>query len=188
MIKVEFYFDIGSPYSYLAYKRLLQIKANIIWKPMLLGGVFQATGNKSPVEFAFKRAYGAQDMQRWAKHYGVKMEMPAVFPVNTLAVMRAATGYLSQDKAKFLRYIDCIFNAMFQEPQALGEAQVLGALLAKNGFTDFLEVINMQEVKDKLKATTEEAVARGVFGAPTFFVGDQMFFGQDRLLFVEQLL
>lgn len=185
---IDFYFDIGSPYSYLAYKRLLQLNTKITYKPMLLGGVFQATGNKSPVEFAFKRAHGAVDMQRWANHYGVTLEMPKVFPINTLPFMRGATGYLMQSQAKFDKYLALIFSNMFEKPVALGEMEVAGKLLMENGFTDFMSVINDQAVKDKLKATTDEAISRGVFGAPTFFVGDQMFFGQDRLLFVEKLI
>lgn len=187
MKKVEFFFDIGSPYSYLAFHRLLQLKANIIWRPMLLGGVFQATGNRSPVETPAKRAYSSRDMQLFAKLYGVTFKMPTVFPINTLPFMRGATGYLMKNEAAFLPYVTAIYTAMFETARDMSD---VSTILSEKGLNpdDFTAYINDAEVKAALKTTTEEAVARGVFGAPTFFVGDEMFFGQDRLIFIEPLI
>ncbi|MBK9238034.1 MAG: 2-hydroxychromene-2-carboxylate isomerase [Rhodoferax sp.] len=192
--QVEFYFDVGSPYTYLAYHQLPKIAAKraatIVWRPMLLGGVFQATGNHSPMEIPAKGRYSLIDLQRWAQHFGVPMTMNPHFPINTLTLMRGAVAMQGRSEAEFQRYLAAIFAAMFERPRNLGQAEEVTAVLHENGFdpVQFQRLVSDPAVKEQLKRNTEEAVARGVFGAPTFFVGEQMFWGQDRLAFVEQAL
>ena len=190
---VEFYFDFGSPYSYLAYKALPGIAAahgaQIVWRPMLLGGVFKATGNHSPVEIPAKGKWMQQDMQRWAARYGAVFRNNPHFPINTLVLMRGAAGMQMRGQ-DFDKYVEAIFRAMWENPRNLGEPQELAAVLRQAGFDAdaFLALANDPAVKEQLKKNTEEAVARGVFGAPTFFVGEEMFWGQDRLDFVAAAL
>ncbi len=191
---VEFFFDFGSPYTYLAYHQLPKIAARhgatIIWRPMLLGGVFQATGNKSPIEIPAKGRYSLIDLQRWAQHFGVPLQMNPHFPINTLPLMRGAVAMQLRSELEFQRYVAVIFRAMFEHPRNLNQPEEVAAVLAENGMdpTAFVDLINAPAAKEKLKENTAQAVARGVFGAPTFFVGEQMFWGQDRLDFVEQAL
>jgi 2-hydroxychromene-2-carboxylate isomerase len=192
--QVEFFFDFGSPTSYLAYTQLPKIArecgAEIVWRPMLLGGVFKATGNQSPVTIAPKGRWMWGDMDRWARRYGVPLVVNPSFPVNTLTLMRGATGLQMRQPGQFLRYVDVIYRAMWEEPYNLADPDVLGATLQKAGFdaAAFAAMVGDPEVKAKLIATTDEAVKRGVFGAPTMFVGEHMFFGQDRLEFVREAL
>ena len=191
--QVEFYFDFGSPYSYLAYKALPGIAvahaAQIVWRPMLLGGVFKATGNHSPAEIPAKSKWMHQDMQRWAARYGAVFKHNPHFPINTLMLMRGAVG-MQMRGTHFDKYVETIFHAMWAEPRNLGEPAELAAVLQQAGFdaAAFLSLVNDAAVKEELKKNTEEAVARGVFGAPTFFVGEEMFWGQDRLDFVAAAL
>ena len=191
---VEFFFDFGSPYTYLAYHQLPKIAARhgatVIWRPILLGGVFQATGNKSPMEVPAKGRYSLIDLQRWAQHFGVPLQMNPHFPINTLPLMRGAVAMQLRSEVEFQRYVAVIFRAMFEHPRNLNQPEEVAAVLAENGMdpTAFVDLINAPAAKEKLKENTAQAVARGVFGAPTFFVGEQMFWGQDRLDFVEQAL
>jgi 2-hydroxychromene-2-carboxylate isomerase len=191
--QVEFYFDFGSPYSYLAYKALPAIVAahgaQIVWRPMLLGGVFKATGNHSPAEIAAKSKWMHQDMQRWAAHYGAVFRFNPHFPINTLVLMRGAVG-MQMRGPDLHKYMDAVFHAMWAEPRNLGEPAELAAVLRQAGLdaNAFLALVSDTAVKEQLKKHTEEAVARGVFGAPTFFVGEEMFWGQDRLDFVAAAL
>lgn len=192
--QVEFYFDFGSPYTYLAFHELPKIakkhQAEIVWRPMLLGGVFQATGNHSPAEVPLKGKHLDVDLQRWAKQFGVGYTANPHFPINTLALMRGAVGLQMRDEAQFQRYLSAVFSAMFEKPRNMNQPEEIAAVLqqAELDPVAFLAMIGDQAVKDKLKAVTAEAVERGVFGAPTFFVGAEMFWGQDRLHFVEQAL
>ncbi len=191
---VEFLFDVGSPYTYLAYHQLPKIAeaqgTGIVWTPVLLGGIFQATGNKSPAEVPAKGRYSNVDLQRWANAYGVNIEMNPNFPINTLPLMRGAVAMQTRSDEEFHRYLRAIFSAMFEKPRNLNVPAEIGAVLADAGFDpgDFTALISDQSVKDRLKENTAGAVARGVFGAPTFFVGDDMFWGQDRLDFVAEAL
>ena len=193
--QVEFYYDFGSPYSYLAFHQLPKIAkaagAEVVWRPMLLGGVFQATHNASPMEVPAKGQHMLIDLQRWALYFEVPFQMNPFFPINTLALMRGATGLqMKGDAEAFHRYNAAIYAAMFEAPKNMNQPEEIGTVLHAAGFdpAQFLGMINEQAVKDKLKGDTAAAVARGVFGAPTFFVGDQMFWGQDRLHFVEHVL
>jgi len=191
---VEFFFDFGSPTSYLAWTQLPKLAAEagaqLLWRPMLLGGVFKATGNASPAVVRAKGRWMNQDMARWATRYGVPLAMNPHFPINTLTLMRGAAGLQLRQPADFERYLDTVFRAMWVTPCNLGDPAVLAQVLQRAGFDveALLALINDPEVKARLVATTEEAVARGVFGAPTIFVDGQMFFGQDRLDFVREAL
>ncbi len=191
---VEYFFDFGSPASYLAYTQLPQIAAScgaqIVWRPMLLGGVFKATGNASPATVPAKGRWMFGDLARWATRYGVPFVPNPHFPVNTLPLMRIATGVQMTQPHNFLRCCDAMFNAMWREQCNVGDAAQLATRLAQAGFDAeaLLALAAESDTKARLIATTEEAVARGVFGAPSFFVGDQLFFGQDRLDFVREAL
>ena len=191
---VEYFFDVGSPTAYLAWTQLPKIAAEtgatIAWRPMLLGGVFKATGNASPVTVPAKGRWMNDDIARWARRYGVPFAFNPHFPINTLTLMRGATGLQMRRPGDLPRYLDVVERAMWEAPKDLGDPAVLAATLAAAGFDadEFAALVADPEVKAKLIATTEEAVARGVFGAPTFFVGDAMFFGQDRLDFVREAL
>lgn len=189
---VEFFFDVGSPSSYLAWTQLPGIaaaaQARIAWRPMLLGGVFKATGNQSPVAIPSKGRYVLQDFARFAKRYGVPMAFNPYFPINTLALMRGAAGYLDSDA--FQPYLRAVFEAIWVRQQNLGKPEIVAEVLSAAGLdiAEFERLISDEAVKQRLKDNTEEAVKRGVFGAPTFFVGDEMHFGQDRLDFVAEAL
>jgi len=186
---VEFFYDFGSPTVYLAATQLPDIAASvgatIDWRPMLLGGVFKSTGNQSPVVVPAKAAYMNNDLKRFAKRYGVPFRFNPHFPINTLALMRGAVAY-QDDVVVSSTYRDAIFMAIWVEARNLNEPDVIGQVLSDAGLdpAELMNRIGHQTVKDQLIANTAEAVNRGVFGAPTFFVGEQMFFGQDRLDFV----
>jgi 2-hydroxychromene-2-carboxylate isomerase len=190
--EIEYFFDVGSPTSYLAWTQLPGIAAEtgatIVWRPMLLGGVFKATGNASPVAVAAKARWMNADMARWARRYGVAFRFNPHFPINTLTLMRGATGLQMREPERLARYLEVVERAMWETAKNLGDPAVLAATLAEAGFDAqaFAALVADPEVKARLVATTEEAVGRGVFGAPTFFVGDEMFFGQDRLEFVRE--
>jgi 2-hydroxychromene-2-carboxylate isomerase len=189
---LEFYYDYGSPYSYLADTQVEVIAkragASLVRKPMLLGGVFKATGNASPMAVELKSKWSAFDLPMWAKHYGVPFNRNPFFPVNTLALMRGAAA--AQIDGFFERYHPAIYKAMWVDRVNLNDMAEVAKLLSAAGL-DAAKIgnrIQEQDVKDRLKAATDEAVARGVFGAPTSFVDDMMFFGNDRLPFVEMAL
>jgi 2-hydroxychromene-2-carboxylate isomerase len=192
--QVEFLFDVGSPYSYLAYKQLPKIAAangaEILWTPVLLGGIFQATGNHSPAEIPAKGAYSGTDLKRWAQHFGVTFAMNPHFPINTLQLMRGAVGMQMRSDAEFHTYLDAVFTSMFGKPLNMGQPDVFASVLANAGIDLdlFMSLINDPAVKETLKKNTADAVQRGVFGAPTFFVNGEMYWGQDRLHFVEAAL
>ena len=192
--QVEFFFDIGSPASYLAWTQLPRIAAAagaaITWKPMLLGGVFKVIGNASPVTIPAKGKWLMHDLARFAARYGVPLRIPSNFPVNTLPLMRGAAGLQRKRPADFQPYLQAMFNAMFAQGLDLGNPEMLTGVLTAAGFdnAEFEALIGDPAVKQALIEGTNEAVARGVFGAPTMFVGDEMHFGQDRLDFVAAAL
>jgi 2-hydroxychromene-2-carboxylate isomerase len=189
---VQFLFDFGSPASYLAYKRLPDLAAKtgarIDYAPMLLGGVFKATGNASPATIPAKGRWTSADFRRWAARFGTEFNFNPHFPINTLHLMRGATGLI--EDTRFLAYCDAVFDAMWREPRNLGDLDELAPVIRRAGVEadEFRALIERDETKQRLKAATEDAIARGVFGAPTFFVGEELFFGQDRMDFVEEAL
>ena len=193
MKRLEFFFDYGSPTAYLADTQLRDAKGPNgeapIYVPMLLGGVFKATGNQPPGSIAAKGAYLGTDLPRFAKRYGVPLSFNPDFPINTLHLMRGAIWAQNKDKEEpgfFRHYTDSMFDAMWVNPRNLNDpAEVIATLKAADIDPQvWQEGCQQQQVKDKLRENTDEAVARGVFGAPTMFVGEEMFFGQDRLDFV----
>ena len=191
---IEFFFDFGSPTTYLAHTQLPRIAAEtgaqLVYRPMLLGGVFKATGNASPVSVPAKGRWMFEDITRWAQRHGVPFAFNPHFPINTLTLMRGAVGLQMRQPALFTAYVDAVFNAMWAQPRDMGQPAEVAAVLAPLGLTPeaFMALTAEPEVKAGLIAGTDEAVARGVFGAPTCFVGKTMFFGQDRLDFVREAL
>ena len=191
---VEFYFDLGSPATYLAYTQLPKIceqtDSQLIYIPFLLGGVFKATGNASPATIPAKGRYMFQDLDRYAKRYGVPLKFNPHFPINTLMLMRAVTGMQLRHPQRFQAFIDCLFHALWVEGRSLDDLATVASVLTQNGFdpNEVLALTADEEVKATLKDNTEKAVQRGVFGAPSMFVDNQLYFGQDRLDFVVEAL
>jgi 2-hydroxychromene-2-carboxylate isomerase len=191
---VEFYFDLGSPATYLAYTQLPKIceqtDSQLIYIPMLLGGVFKATGNASPATIPAKGLYMFQDLDRYAKRYGVPLKFNPHFPINTLMLMRAVTGMQLRHPERFQAFIDCLFKALWVEGRSLDDPATVDSVLTQNGFdpNEVLALTADEDVKAALKDNTEKAVQRGVFGAPSMFIDNQLFFGQDRLDFVIEAL
>lgn len=191
---VEFFFDLGSPATYLAYTQLPKICAQtdsqLVYKPMLLGGVFKATGNASPAMIPAKGRYMFKDLDRYAQRYDVPLKFNPHFPINTLMLMRAVTGMQVRHPERFQTFIDCLFSALWVEGRNLDDPATVAAVLTENGFDPnaVLALTADEHIKTVLKETTEQAVQRGVFGAPSMFIGDELFFGQDRLDFVREAL
>ncbi len=191
---VDFYFDYGSPAAWLAYSQLPKLAADtgasVAMKPMLLGGVFQATGNRAPISVPLKGSYLFQDFARFAKRYGVPLVMNPHFPVNTVTLMRGDVALAMRADTQLARYRDAVFRAVWVTQHNMADPATVAAVLGAAGLDGpaILAMTAEQAVKDELKALTQAAVERGVFGAPTFFVGDEMFWGQDRLDFVREAL
>ncbi len=191
---LEFFFDLGSPATYLAYTQLPGLCAEtgtqLIYQPMLLGGVFKATGNASPATIAAKGRYMFLDLARYAKRYNVPLKFNPNFPINTLTLMRAVTGIQMRQPERFIDFIDCLFRALWVEGHHLGDPAIVAQVLTEHGFdpAEVLALTQDEAVKAALKDKTEDAIQRGVFGAPSMFVGNQLFFGQDRLDFVREAL
>ena len=190
--QVEFFYDFTSPTAYLAWTRLPAIAqrtgAKIVYRPMFLGGVMQTTGNRPPGMVAAKGKWMQADLERWAKRFNTPFARNPHFPMMTLMVQRAAQEWVA--RPDFDKYLAAIFNAAWRDGKNIADKDTLAAIVSGAGFSasDFFAAAENPANKEKLKATTDEAVARGVFGAPTFFVGDEMHFGQDRLDFVEEAL
>ncbi|MDP3493627.1 MAG: 2-hydroxychromene-2-carboxylate isomerase [Hyphomonadaceae bacterium] len=190
--QVEFFYDFTSPTAYLAWTRLPTIAqrtgATILYRPMFLGGVMQTTGNRPPGTLPQKARWMAADLQRWAKRFNTPYNLNPHFPMMTLMVQRAAQEWVS--RPDFDKYLAAIFNAAWRDSKNIADKVALAEILTTAGFSteEFFAAAENPTNKKKLKATTDEAVERGVFGAPTFFVGDEMHFGQDRLDFVEEAL
>lgn len=192
---VEFFFDIGSSYSYLAATQIEAVAAGtgalVRWRPFLLGAVFKATGNEMPARVAAKARWMLDDMARWAAKYGVPFKMPSRFPLSTLRTQRALTAAarLNGDEAVG-PFALVLFRAYWAEDKDVSSAEEIRAAAAAVGLDAdaVIAAIDVQEIKDALRATTDEAVRRGAFGAPAMFVGDAMFWGNDRLDQVEDEL
>jgi 2-hydroxychromene-2-carboxylate isomerase len=192
---VDFIFDFGSPNAYLAHRVIPSIAqrtgAEFRYIPALLGGIFKATGNRSPME-AFgavkgKLAYEGLETRRFVARHGLtKYRQNPHFPVNTLMMMRGA--FAAQDLGLFAPYVETCFTAMWEDGLKMDDPAVAAETLAAAGLPAprLLELTQDQSVKDRLIASTIAAVDRGVFGSPTFFVGEEMFFGKDRLRDVEE--
>lgn len=192
MPKVEYFFDYVSPFAYLADTQLpallARTRAEVVYRPFFLGGVMQASKNSPPITVPNKGRYMFTDIQRWAKRYGVPANPNPHFPVNTLNAMRAAVAAV--DEPKFADFHKAMFRGVWVDGQNLADEAVLKGVIDAAGLDGaaLLARSKDQAVKDTLRKNSEEAVERGAFGAPTFFVGDEMFWGNDRLDFLEETL
>jgi len=197
MKKVEFHFDFGSPNAYLSHLVIPEIEkrtgAKFEYVPVLLGGVFKATNNRSPAESLVgiknKPQYERLETQRFIKRHGItKFQPNPFFPVNTLMIMRGAVA--ARQMGIFERYVDVVYLNMWGEPKKMDDPAIVRSVLDGAGFDSakLFELIQTQPVKDELLRNTERSVERGTFGSPTFYVGDEIFFGKDRLRDVEEMI
>jgi 2-hydroxychromene-2-carboxylate isomerase len=193
----QFLFDVGSPNAYLSHEAIPSIEQRIGVKfeyvPILLGGVFKATNNKSPVEtlagIRNKREFFILETERFVRRYKVKpFTMNPFFPVNTLNLMRAAVA--AQFEGGFEKYVDAAFHHMWGEPKKMDDPEVAAKALNASGIDVAKLFARAQDpdVKAKLIENTQAAVERGAFGSPTFFVGKEMFFGKEQLREVEEMV
>jgi 2-hydroxychromene-2-carboxylate isomerase len=194
---VEFHFDFGSPNAYLAHLAVPQIEkrtgAKFEYVPILLGGVFKLTNNRSPAEsmrgIKNRLEYEELERQRFVRRHAItRFSFNPFFPVNTLLIMRGAVA--AQLEGVFDRYVDEVFRHMWAEPKKMDDPEVVRAALGQSGLNAAALLARTQEpaVKERLLKNTEASVARGAFGSPTFFVGSELFFGKDRLRDVEEEL
>jgi 2-hydroxychromene-2-carboxylate isomerase len=194
---LEFIFDFASPNAYLVMQALPPLLertgADLFIIPALLGGIFKATNNVAPfVRFAetpLRMSYEMLEVRRFIADNGItKFQMNPHFPINTITIMR---GAMVAERDGYLRpYVDAVLRAMWEEGKNMGDAAVVAEVLTASGFDSaaLLDATQEQPIKDALAANTARAVERGVFGIPTFFVGDEMFFGKERLAQVERAL
>jgi len=197
MVKIEFHFDFGSPNAYLSHLVIPDIEkrtgAKFEYVPILLGGVFKMTNNRSPAEtlrgIRNKPEYERLETQRFLRRHGIsRFKANPFFPVNTLMMMRGAIA--ARSLGAFEPYVDEMFRNMWAEPKKMDDPAIFRIAMADAGFDAkrFFELIETREIKDELIKNTERSVERGTFGAPTFYVGDEIFFGKDRLLEVEEMI
>lgn len=187
--KIDYFFDYVSAYSYLVNGQVQKIEgAEVQYRPMLLGAVMQATGNSPPGTVKAKGKYLVTDLKRWARRYAMPMHFNSIFPQDTMHALRVAIA--AQRRGVFHEIHQAFFDAMFVHDLDLSDRDVLSKIVAEAGLdaAELMSDIENQSIKDELKDNTEEAIRRGVFGAPTFFVGDEMFFGNDRLEFIREAL
>ena len=193
--QVEFHFDFGSPNAYLSHLVIPAIEARtgvkLSYVPILLGGVFKATHNVSPAVslkgIQNKPEYYTLETKRFLKKHAITAyKMNPHFPVNTLQLMRGAVFAQTQDY--FAQYVEAVYQHMWAEPKKMDEADVISAALIASGLPAEAILAGMQqpEIKQQLIKNTEDSVTRGVFGSPSFFVGDELFFGKDKLVEVEE--
>ncbi len=195
MVKVEFHFDFGSPNAYLSHLVIPEIEwrtgVKFEYVPILLGGIFRLTNNRSPAE-AFagirnKTEYQRLELERFLDRYGITaFKMNPHFPVNTLTLMRGAVA--AEEDGNFSAYVDAVFAHMWAEPKKLDDPEIFRGALAEAGFDADRLFARTQEqcVKDRLLTNTQASVERGTFGSPTFFVDSDIYFGKDRLGEVEE--
>ena len=188
--RIEFYFDCSSPWSYLALHAIQplaqELGAGIAWKPILVGGVFNAV-NQTVYESRskpnpLKASYMLKDLGDWAKLYGLKIVFPpTVFPVNSVKAMRGA--FVALDEGKLIPYATAAFEAYWSDDRDISKEDVLADIAARAGLERqrFFSAIETDSCKARLRSNTEELIKRGGFGSPTMFVGESMFFGNDRL-------
>jgi 2-hydroxychromene-2-carboxylate isomerase len=197
MVKVEFHFDFGSPNAYLSHLVIPEIEkrtgVKFQYVPVLLGGVFKMTNNRSPAQSLVgiknKPEYERLEMQRFIKRHGItRFQSNPFFPVNTLMMMRGAIA--ARSLAVFERYVDEMYRNMWADPKKMDDPNIYSAALDDAGLptAKILELIETKPVKDGLIENTNHSVERGTFGSPTFYVGNEIFFGKDRLRDVEEMI
>ncbi|NDH64056.1 MAG: 2-hydroxychromene-2-carboxylate isomerase [Alphaproteobacteria bacterium] len=194
---IDFYFDCSSPWTYLAFHAIqplaVEVGAEIAWKPILVGGVFNAVNQTVYDSRAkpnpLKQAYMLQDLGAWARLYGLRIVFPPrVFPVNSVKAMRGA--FVALDEGKLVPYATAAFEAYWGDDRDIGQEDVLADIATRAGLDRqrFFAGIETVACKARLRANTDELIARGGFGSPSMFVGEQMFFGNDRLPLVRAAL
>ena len=191
---ITWYYDYSSPYTYLASTRLealcKQHGYTLVWKPVLVGGIFNAV-NQSVYEARAtpaKARYGAKDVTDWARYYGIPFNFPSIFPINSVKALRGAL--MAIGAGVVTEYSRRVFQAYWAEDKDISNDEVLACIaeeagLARGTFTDW---ICAPEAKEKLRSITQEAMDRGVFGSPTFFLEEDMYFGNDRLVLLEDAM
>jgi 2-hydroxychromene-2-carboxylate isomerase len=190
MANIEFFFDFSSPYSYLASTQIASVAARagatFEARPFVLGAVLKGSGNTMPAAVPAKALQMLRDLGAWARLYGVPFVFNGRFPLNAMKAHRLVLTV--EDRELRWRVIQRIFRAFWAEDADIADETLLRALLSECGadVTSAFENHESPAVKDALRANTDEAISRGAFGAPTFFVGDEMFVGNDRLSFVER--
>jgi len=194
--KLEFFYDCSSPWTYLAFTKIEEVaarqKAELIWRPILVGGVFNAVNpsvyesRERPVKA--KARYYAKDLQDWAHLYGIKIGQPTVFPVNSVKAMRGA--FVALEHGRISPYSRRVFESYWGEDRDISKDDVLRDIVRAVDLDEkeYFAKIAAPEYKEKLKANTEELISRGGFGSPSIFVEGEMFFGNDRLVLVEHAL
>lgn len=187
---VEFLFDFVSPTAYLAYMALPRIAdhadAMVVWTPVYLTGISEAVGGATPPMIASRARWMAEDAARWARHYGIPFQPNSASPVDTLPILLGAVAFM--DDPLIRPYCDVMFKAIWVEDRDLSQEAELNAVLDRLGMDPgiFHERIADPAIRERLRENTDDAVARGVFGVPTFFVGEKLHFGQDRLWMVAE--
>ena len=190
--QVEFYFDIVSPASYLAWTQMpkfaAQAGAEVLYRPFFLPGLFQTAGSASPITVPNKGRWLFQDLIAWAKRYGVPFRMNSKFPMSSLTAMRGLIAW--QDKPEFMALGNGFYQAMWVDDRDISDGEVIADVVQAAGISpqDFSAAVQDPAIKQRVFDINEELAARGAFGAPTFFVGKKMFWGQDRLDFVAEAL
>lgn len=189
---VDFYYDFISPASYFAFIRLTELcqrtGSSINYKPVLLGGVFKANGNSSPITVPAKWEWTKTDFARQAEYYDIPYQLNPHFIFSTVSAMRGA--FWAQSEGRIEEYNRAMYKAAWADGKDLSSADVISEVLSEAGFDAALvmEAMSLPENKQALIQATQEAAERGVFGAPTMFVDDEIYFGQDRLDWVERAL
>ncbi len=196
-MKLEFFFDCSSPWTYLAFHRIEDLAAetgaDLVWRPILVGGVFNAV-NPSVYEQRAepvppKARYHVKDLADWARYCGLRIGMPPVFPVTSVKAMRGA--FVAEERQRLPAYARAVFESYWEDLEDISRDEVLGEIVERVGLDrgEFFAKIADPAYKAKLRANTDEFIARGGFGSPTIFVnGDDMYFGNDRLVLVREAL
>ncbi len=197
MSRLEFFFDCSSPWTYLASHRIVSVAeaagAELVWRPVLVGGVFNAVNGSvyeqraNPVPA--KLRYHAKDLRDWARLYGLQIRWPSIFPVNSARAMRGC--FVAEASGRLPDYARAVFEAYWGRDEDIASEAVLGKIASTVGLepADFAAAVASRALRDRLRANTDELIARGGFGSPTMFVnGDDMYFGNDRLPLVEAAL
>lgn len=190
MATLEFFYDFTSPYSYLAATRVEALAARtgatLRWRPFLLGGVFKATGNHGPIDTPVKYQHMLVDLQRWSARLGVPLRYPTRFPVPSILALRAALA--AERQGQLVPFTHAVYRAVWTEDREIGTPELLAPILSAAGLDGPALVAAAPGEKEALTRQTQEAVDRGAFGAPAFFVGGELFVGNDRMDFVEEAL
>ena len=195
--KLEFFFDCSSPWTYLAFREIENLcsrqNLELLWKPILVGGIFNTINpsvyesRSNPVKT--KASYSQKDLQDWSKVRGIKISWPDMFPVNSVKAMRGV--FFAMEKNKVSEYVESVFHSYWTRNLDISSEEIMAELVGKLGWNkeEFLTYISRGSIKEALRLNTEELAQRGGFGSPTMFVDEKnMFFGNDRLRLIEELL